>query len=188
MFPISYAAAATFTAAAFLLTRLICFSQQKAFSLLREAALLPVLIALLVVLRFTFFPFDKVDGRIQPLVFDAARLLPFRINLIPFNNLFDYPERRQVLLNIIGNTAMFVPIGVIWPAVYRKLDSHKKAIAAGDLDLAAKKGKTAKTMWIISAVLLGLAILLGLVFVLIGSLGNSSALTDAVNQIMSELN
>lgn len=131
MFFISYAAAAIFTAAVFLLTRLICFLRRKTFSLRREAALFPVLIAILVVLRFTFFPFDRVDGRIQPLVFDAAKLLPLRINLIPFRNLFDYPDRRQILLNIIGNTAMFVPIGVIWPAVYRKLDSHKKAIAAG---------------------------------------------------------
>lgn len=64
----------------------------------------------------------------------------------------------------------------------------KKAIAAGDLDLAAKKGKTAKTMWIISAVLLGLAIILGLVFVLIGSMSNTSAITDIAEQIMSELN
>ena len=128
---ISYEAAAAFITAAFLLARFICFLRRKDFSPLREAALLAVLVALLVVVRFTFFPFDKVDGRIQPLVFDAARLLPFRINLIPFKNLFDYPGRRQVLLNIIGNTAMFIPIGIIWPAVFKELDSHKKAFAAG---------------------------------------------------------
>ena len=128
---ISYQAAAAFITAAFLLTRLLCFFRRKAFSRRREAALLTVLIALLVVLRFTFFPFDRVDGRIQPLVFDASRALPFGINLIPFKNLLDYPERRQILLNIIGNTAMFIPIGVIWPSVFKELDSHKKAIASG---------------------------------------------------------
>ena len=35
------------------------------------------------------------------------------------------------LLNFIGNMAMFIPIGVIWPAVLRRLDRHAKVIAAG---------------------------------------------------------
>ena len=26
---------------------------------------------------------------------------------------------------------MFIPIGIIWPAVFRKLDTHRKIIAAG---------------------------------------------------------
>ena len=45
--------------------------------------------------------------------------------------LFDYPKMSEALLNFIGNTAMFIPIGIIWPSVYRKLDTHKKVIAAG---------------------------------------------------------
>ena len=97
----------------------------------RERQLLPVYLCIVVVTRFTFFPFSKVDGQIQPLVFDAARIFPPRINLIPFVSLFDYPVFREALVNLIGNTAMFVPLGIVWPSVFRKLDSHGKVIAAG---------------------------------------------------------
>ena len=43
----------------------------------------------------------------------------------------DYPALRDALLNLIGNTAMFIPIGMIWPIVYRKLDTHRRVLAAG---------------------------------------------------------
>lgn len=97
----------------------------------RELQLLLVYVCFIVVARFTFFPFSKVEGKIQPLVFDAANAFPFRINLIPFVNLFDYPERKDAILNFVGNTTMFIPIGVIWPVVYKELSSHKRVIAAG---------------------------------------------------------
>ena len=35
------------------------------------------------------------------------------------------------MLNLIGNTAMFLPLGIVWPAVFKKLDSHWKVITAG---------------------------------------------------------
>jgi glycopeptide antibiotics resistance protein len=38
---------------------------------------------------------------------------------------------KEALLNLIGNTAMFIPLGVVWPTVFKKLDSHKKVISAG---------------------------------------------------------
>jgi glycopeptide antibiotics resistance protein len=45
--------------------------------------------------------------------------------------LTDYEALWEMKVNIIGNVAMFIPIGIIWPFVYRKLDTHKKVIAAG---------------------------------------------------------
>ena len=83
------------------------------------------------VARFTFFPFSKVNGEIQPLVYESAKVYPFRINWIPFVNLFDYPEMRDILINVIGNTAMFIPLGIVWPSVYKGLDTHWKVISAG---------------------------------------------------------
>ena len=97
----------------------------------REAQLMLVYICIVVVARFTFFPFSKVDGKIQPLVFELAKVFPPRINLLPFVYLMDYPEKREALLNLIGNTTMFVPLGIVWPAVFKKLDSHSKVIGAG---------------------------------------------------------
>ena len=97
----------------------------------REFQLIFVYICIVVVARFTFFPFSKVDGRIQPLVFDLARAFPPRINLMPIVYLLDYPERREAILNFVGNTAMFVPLGIVWPSVFKQLDAHGKVIAAG---------------------------------------------------------
>jgi len=104
---------------------------QDRFSWKRELQLLLVYICIAVVTRFTFFPFSRVDGQIQPLLFDAAKIFPPRINLVPFVYLFDYSAFREILINLIGNTAMFLPLGIVWPSVFPKLDSHRKVIAAG---------------------------------------------------------
>jgi len=90
-----------------------------------------VYICIVVVVRFTFCPFGKVDGKIQPLLFDASKILPLWLNLKPLIYLFDYPTMKEALLNLIGNTTMFIPLGIVWPAVFKKLNSHKKVIAAG---------------------------------------------------------
>ena len=39
--------------------------------------------------------------------------------------------KRELLINIIGNTTMFMPLGIVWPIVYKELNTHKKVIAAG---------------------------------------------------------
>ena len=109
---------------------MVCL-RQKRFSLKRELQLLLVYICVVVVTRFTFFPFSKVDGQVQPLLFDASRIFPPRINLLPVVYLFDYPIFREALINFIGNTAMFIPLGIVWPSVFKKLDTHGKVIAAG---------------------------------------------------------
>ncbi len=131
MVRISYAAMVAFISILWVLVRFADCRKAKSFSLRRELKLLLVYICLIVVARFTFFPFSKVDGRIQPLIFDAALAFPPRLNFLPIVYLLDYEIRREALINVIGNTTMFMPIGIIWPLVFKKLDSHKKVIAAG---------------------------------------------------------
>ena len=72
-----------------------------------------------------------MDGRVQPLIFDSVQMWNFRINLLPLVYLTDYEALWEMKVNIIGNVAMFIPIGIVWPCVFRKLDTHKKVIAAG---------------------------------------------------------
>ena len=131
MIRISYTAMVLFISVLWIFVRGMVCIKAKAFRWQRELELLLVYICLLVVARFTFFPFSKVDGRIQPLIFDAARVFPLRLNFVPLANLLDYEIRREAIINVVGNTAMFLPIGIIWPIVFRKLDSHQKVIAAG---------------------------------------------------------
>ena len=103
------------------------------FSLKREALQLLMLINLAVISRMVFHPMATVDGKIQPLIFEAATAWPFRLNLIPFVNLLDYESKRDLLLNIIGNCAMFIPTGIVVPCLYQSLRSFPKTVLTGFL-------------------------------------------------------
>ena len=108
-----------------------CIAKSRRVNLTRELQLLLCYICIVVVTRFTFFPFSTVNGKIQPLVFDAARAFPLRVNWVPLVNLWDYPEKRDALINVIGNITMFIPLGIVWPSVYRELNMPLKVISAG---------------------------------------------------------
>lgn len=131
MTEISFLSASVFVTLIWVLFRAVYNFIVKKFDFKRELRLLLVYICIMVVMRITFFPFEKINGQIQPLLFSFENIFPFRINFVPFANLFDYPEKRSAWLNIIGNTTMFIPIGIIWPSVFKKLDSHKKVILSG---------------------------------------------------------
>lgn len=131
MLSISYLQMVILISTVWLIIRSLCWVQQKQISIKREAALLLVYICIIVVVRFTFCPFGKVDGHIQPLLFDHARILPFWTNFRPFVYWFDYPTMKEAWLNLIGNTTMFIPLGIVWPSVFKKLNSHKKVLIAG---------------------------------------------------------
>ena len=107
------------------------WGKQKHIDWKREAVLLLMYINLAVIIRFVFFPMSKVDGRVQPLIFDIAMAFPFRVNLFPLVNLFDYDSTRDLLVNVIGNVAMFIPSGIVLPIIYKGLDSFIKVILAG---------------------------------------------------------
>ena len=131
MIEISYTAMVTAISFLWILTRYLCFRRRCSFSFKRELQLMLVYICIIVVVRFTFCPFGTVDGNIQPLLFDPHSILPFRLNLIPFANLMDYEILREAKLNLIGNISMFIPIGIIWPIVFKELNTPSKVMAAG---------------------------------------------------------
>ena len=118
-------------ASIWLVIRFVIWSKQKRIDWKREAVLLLMYINLAVIIRFTFFPMSKVDGRVQPLTFDIATAFPFRVNLLPLVNLFDYDSKRDLLVNVIGNVAMFIPSGIVLPIIYKRLDTFVKVLLAG---------------------------------------------------------
>ena len=131
MLKISFITLELLYTAVWLLCRIVVWIKQRHIDWKREAILLLMYINLAVIIRFTFFSMSRINGRIQPLVFDASKVFPFWVNLIPFVKLLDYNSKRDLLLNIIGNTAMFIPSGIILPIIYKKLDSFWKVAAAG---------------------------------------------------------
>lgn len=131
MIQISYGAMILAVSIIWCMIRVIVALCNKRVDVVRELQLLLVYVCIVVIIRFTFCPFETVEGRIQPLLFDAERILSPRINLIPFVYLFDYETVREIMLNLLGNSLMFVPVGIVYPIVYKKLNTHVKVIAAG---------------------------------------------------------
>lgn len=119
--------------AIWLLVRIIVWIKNRKIDFGREAMLLLMYINLAVIIRFVFFPRETVNGQIQPLVFDPATSFPFRLNLIPLVNLFRFDTPRDMIWNLVGNTAMFIPTGIILPILYKRLNSFWKVTAAGAL-------------------------------------------------------
>ncbi len=131
MIRISYASMVVLISSIWCLVRVVCAIKNKRIDWIRELHLLLVYICIVVVARFTFFPFGTENGKILPLIFERAKAVPFRINWTPFVHLLDYPEVSDILINAVGNTAMFIPLGIVWPCVYKELDTHFKIISAG---------------------------------------------------------
>ena len=131
MCEISFVSLELLFTAVWVLCRAAVWIRQRRIDWKREAVLLLMYINLAVILRFAFFPKTRVNGHVQPLVFDAAAAFPFRVNLIPFVNLFDYDNKRSLLWNILGNTAMLIPSGILLPILCKKLDSFWRVAAAG---------------------------------------------------------
>ncbi len=130
---ISFLAAEITFVAIWLFVRICVWIRQRRLDWKREAILLLMFINLAVIIRFVFFPRALAAGRVQPLVFEAAKILPLRINLIPLVHLFEYRSVRDMIWNVVGNTAMFIPSGIILPVVYRKLNRFWKVTAVGAL-------------------------------------------------------
>ena len=120
-------------AASWLLLRMAVWFRQKQIDWKREAVLLLLYGNLAVMLRFVLFPVYRAGGRVRPLLFEPAAILPFRVNLIPLVNLLNYRSRRELLLNLVGNVSVFIPSGIVLPIVYRRLNSFGKVTAAGAL-------------------------------------------------------
>jgi glycopeptide antibiotics resistance protein len=131
MIAIPFAAGSALVVLGWLVFRAVICIRTGQFHWKREAVQLLFLVNLLVIHRMTFHPFEKLNGQVQPLLFDIHTAWPFRMNLIPFVNLTDYDSKRDLLLNIIGNSTMFIPTGIMTPLLYKHLNSFRKVTFTG---------------------------------------------------------
>ena len=115
---ISFAASELLLTVTWIIIRVVCRIRKGRIDWKREALLMLMYINLAVIIRFAFYPFSRVNGQVQPLIFDPENVFPFRINL---------------LINMLGNCGMFIPSGIILPVIYKKLDTFGKVTAAGIL-------------------------------------------------------
>jgi glycopeptide antibiotics resistance protein len=128
MIEISYFQMLIFISAAWLVVRGFLALKNRRINWKRELRLLAVYICLITIARIVYFPKALVNGRIGLLRFDAS-MMPGGIQPVPFARLFEKYD--GWLINIIGNIAIFIPVGIVWPLTFKKLDSVLKATAAG---------------------------------------------------------
>lgn len=129
MFEIAYWEMFTVITAVMLAVSLIWLARTKDGCFGREIRLTLFYICIVVIFRFVYFPLHHVDGKIAPLCFDRSKILPVWMNLVPFTFLTD--RYSGWLINVLGNILMFVPVGIIWPVCFKKLNTYWKVVLAG---------------------------------------------------------
>lgn len=129
MIEITYFELLIFITIAWIIYRIIAGIKAGKVSPAEEAKMLMVYICIIVIARIVDFPWHHVNGKIDTMKFDSSKLIPFRINAVPFVNLLEVYDGWR--LNIIGNITMFIPVGIVWPICFKKLDTAGKTILAG---------------------------------------------------------
>ncbi len=129
MFEITYTGLFVFITLAWIVTRVICGVKNHNVDWKYEAKLLTVYICLVVIARFVYFPLHREEGRVASLFLDVDRMFPLWINLVPIVHMFEVYD--GWLINIIGNITMFIPVGLVWPCCFKKLDTIGKVVLAG---------------------------------------------------------
>jgi glycopeptide antibiotics resistance protein len=128
MIEITYIQMVIFITAAWILVRLIAAAVNKTFSIKRELLLLLVYVCLIVLSRFVYFPLNHINGKIGTLKIGLEPGFAEQIQLKPFYFIFD--EYEGSFINIIGNITMFIPVGIVWPICFKKLNNVFKALTA----------------------------------------------------------
>ena len=118
-----------FITVCWVLARSVIAVTTRKLSVRRELQMLLVYICLVVIARFVYFPLHLVDGKIGTLTIGFTDAPSDMISIIPFFFLFDRYDGWQI--NIIGNIAMFIPVGIVWPVCFPKLNDIKKTVIAG---------------------------------------------------------
>lgn len=129
MFEITYIGLFVFITLAWVVARVISGMRNHKVDWKYEAKMLTVYICLVVIARIVYFPMRLVEGRIASLFLDIEKIFPLWINLIPIAHLFDVYD--GWLINIIGNVTMFIPVGLVWPFCFKKLDTIGKTVLVG---------------------------------------------------------
>ena len=103
--------------------------KSKQLSVKRELLMLLVYICIVVIARLVYFGFHLENGKIPTLKIGFSSDFSKMISYIPFYFLVDRYD--GWLMNVIGNIAMFIPVGIVWPVCFHKIDSIKKTVLAG---------------------------------------------------------
>ena len=102
---------------------------KKRFSIKHELKMLLVYICLIVIARLVYFDPHIEKGTTPTLIMVLTWTAISRVYTVPFYFLVDRYDGWFV--NIIGNIAMFIPVGIVWPICFKELNTMKKTVLAG---------------------------------------------------------
>lgn len=117
-----------FVTLTWIITRFAAAMKTKTFSVKREMQLLLFYVCIVVIFRFVYFGFHLENGKIPRLRIGIDEDIHNTISTIPFYFLVDRYDGWQ--MNTIGNIAMFIPAGIVWPICFSRLNTISKAIIA----------------------------------------------------------
>lgn len=129
MIEITYFQMFIFITVIWIITRSAVAIKTKTFSIKRELQMLLVYICIVVISRFVYFEYNLQNGKIPALIVGFEENIGDMISLSPFYFLVDRYDGWK--MNIIANIAMFIPVGIVWPICFKKLDTFKKTVLAG---------------------------------------------------------
>ena len=129
MIEITYFQMFLFITIIWIISRFIVAVKTNTFSFKRELQMLLVYVCIVVIARYVYFEFHLENGRIQTTKLGLEEDINDMISIIPFYFLVDRYD--GWLMNIIANIAMFIPVGIVWPICFKRLDTIKKTIKAG---------------------------------------------------------
>ncbi len=129
MIEITYFQMFLFITVIWIITRSAVAIKTKTFSIKRELQMLLVYICIVVISRFVYFEYHLQNGKIPALIVGFEENIGDMISLSPFYFLVDRYDGWK--MNIIANIAMFIPVGIVWPICFKKLDTFKKTVLAG---------------------------------------------------------
>lgn len=131
MIQLSYSTMVILITIVWCVVRIVCTIKKRDVDLHREMQLMLVYICIIGIVRLTFFSWTDSRLNAQTLVCTLPNVYPLQINLLPFVYMFDYPNIYGMFVNVVGNIVMFIPLGMVWPSVYKELDKPWKVILAG---------------------------------------------------------
>ena len=129
MIEITYFQLFLFITIIWIITRCFIAIKSKIFSVKRECRQLLVYVCIVVICRFVYFGFHLEKGKIPTLKLGFEDDIRDMISFIPFYFLVDRYDGWK--MNIIGNITMFIPVGIVWPICFSRLDTVRKTIFAG---------------------------------------------------------
>ena len=95
----------------------------------KELRLLTLYVCIVVISRFVYFPMHLKNGHVAPIIFDIHKAYPFKCSFKPF--LFLEQKYAGYKINIVGNIAMFIPVGMVLPFCFKKLNNVIKVTLMG---------------------------------------------------------